>query len=129
MTLQAKEFFNTVSSMDYYHSHRRENHTGRSGDRLDNNTLSVAVWGAGTQLSHAIYDFLQRRVTTSTSGVTPEVRDFKDVDPEVLEWHHQLLISLGGKPQPLPDRDVLKKPQLQAAPSSAVLPRSGGAQP
>lgn len=64
------------------------------------------------------FDFLSRTVSMLVySSNTDRTMTFDEVDPEVLQIHHQMLIELGGNPRPLPEKH--QKPSLKP-------PRIGG---
>lgn len=64
------------------------------------------------------FDFLSRTVSMLVySSNTDRTLTFDEMDPEVLQIHHQMLTELGGNPRPLPEahsKPSLKPPRAWA---------------
>lgn len=82
-------------------------------EKVNDNVLYTSLTRGTSTVQYSYYDFLQRTVTFLVSGSQSDrVMTFAELDPEVLKLHRDILVELGGHPQPLP-LEGPGKPRLQ----------------
>lgn len=84
-------------------------------EKVNDNVLFIQLKRGSASVQYAYYDFLQRTVTfLVNNSQSDRVMTFAEMDADVLKLHRDILVELGGHPQPLPN-DGPSKPRLTAA--------------
>ncbi len=88
-------------------------------NKADDHQLEVKVSGFHGPTVYTTYDFLARVMytTVSSSGAGIAVTPFSQMDRESIEFMHETLKKLGGKPPELPPVVEEEKGFVKTAPS------------
>ncbi|HYD17894.1 MAG TPA: hypothetical protein VEF76_05405 [Patescibacteria group bacterium] len=85
-------------------------------ERVNDNVLFTQFSHHGNYVQRAYFDFLTGTVSLLVAGSNHDrTLTFAEMDLKVLQQHRDILIELGGKPQPLP-ATLLKSTLSPAAP-------------
>lgn len=102
--MNVREYFNDKAE-------NREEDKRHLAVKVNDNVLFTEFRADGFY-QRSYFDFLSRTVSMLVySSNTDRTLTFDEMDPEVLQIHHQMLVELGGNPRPLPDAH--KKPSLK----------------
>jgi len=86
-------------------------------EKINDNVLMTEYQYKGPMLQRVFFDYMTRTVAILVQGSNHDrTMTFDEMDPDVLKLHREILIELGGHPQPLPD--TLGKARLSPRPAT-----------
>jgi hypothetical protein len=105
----------------YNNNAKAENDSRHFAEKLNDNVLFTQFSHNGSFVQKAYFDFLTETVSllVNTSN-NDRTLTFAEMDPKVLQLHRDILIELGGRPQPL--SASLLKPALSAPGQKGLTP-------
>ncbi len=88
---------------DLYNDNAKANDDNRHFmEKVNDNVLFTQVSHHGSYVQKAYFDFLTETVSLLVNSSNHDrTLTFAEMDPKVLQLHRDILIDLGGNPQPL----------------------------
>ncbi len=73
-------------------------------EKVSDNVLFTEYSRNNTYVQRTYFDYMTRTVAILVNGSNHDrTLTFDEMDPDVLKLHRDILVELGGHPQPLPD--------------------------
>ena len=100
-----------MSVSDLFNYDAKKTPQGHQAEMVNDNVLMTMFSHDGRYVQKTYFDFLTGTVAIYINGSNHDrTLTFAEMDPAVLRLHRDVLVELGGRPQPLPGS--MDKPQL-----------------